>query len=188
MNDYLPCLGMQRTLRVRQTYDHRLRDTIAATGNAYLFRNVSIPASMRRTRARREVRPVLAALDVELEVYDLWEQFTDGGSENLGEVDQLLEDSRSLRRVLAQIDIVCSNSMIEAFWRQLKHAWLFLDALDTTAAVRRLVAFYVEEHNEKNPPRRSRRSYTSTYSATLTRTVYGTTSGCSRAKAILVCE
>ena len=44
---------------------------------------------------------------------------TDGGSENFGEVDQLLKDSSSLRRVLAQIDIISSNSLIEAFWRQL---------------------------------------------------------------------
>ena len=29
----LPCLGMTRALRVRQTYDHRLRDAIAATGS-----------------------------------------------------------------------------------------------------------------------------------------------------------
>ncbi len=76
---------------------------------------------------------------------------TDGGSENFGEVDQLLRDSSSLSRVLAQVDIVCSNSLIEVFWRQLKHAWLFLNTLDSAAAVRRLVAFYVREHNEKIP-------------------------------------
>ena len=76
---------------------------------------------------------------------------TDGGSENFGEVDQLLLDSSSLHRVLAQIDIISSNSLIEAFWRQLKHAWLFLNTLDSAAAVRRLVAFYVREHNEKIP-------------------------------------
>ena len=76
---------------------------------------------------------------------------TDGGSENFGEVDQLLEDSSSLRRVLAQVDIISSNSLIEAFWRQLKHAWLFLNTLDSTVAVRRLVSFYVREHNEKIP-------------------------------------
>ena len=76
---------------------------------------------------------------------------TDGGSENFGEVDQLLRDSSSLHRVLAQIDIISSNSLIEAFWRQLKHAWLFLNTLDSAAAVRRLVAFYVREHNEKIP-------------------------------------
>ena len=76
---------------------------------------------------------------------------TDGGSENFGEVDKLLEDSNSLNRVLAQIDILFSNSLIEAFWRQLKHAWLFLNALDSTVAVRRLVTFYVREHNEEIP-------------------------------------
>ena len=383
----LPCCGMMRAHRVRQTYDHRLRDAIAATGNTDLFRDVSISASTRRTWARGDVRPVVAWVDVELEVYDLLEQVdklrrrareqaaiigllvrlsklrggkldgdrvpdgatksavlraiasatgllslgttlkivgissaryhawrrkeegcglndqpscpnffprqltreevstmrdfveaetyrhiavqnlalsaqrlgklfasastwykmihqrgwkrprrrvhpakpkaglratrpneywqidatvirlttgiriylqavidnfsrrilawrvsdklssattrellieasqnlphaaanasvlvvTDGGSENFGEVDQLLENSSSLSRVLAQIDIVCSNSLIEAFWRQLKHAWLFLNALESTAAVRRLVAFYVDEHNEKIP-------------------------------------
>ena len=63
----LPCLGMTRALRVRQTYDHRLRDAIAARGNADLFRNVAIPASTGRTWARGEVRPVVASVDVELE-------------------------------------------------------------------------------------------------------------------------
>ncbi len=65
---------MMRTYRVRRSYDHRLRDAIAATGNADLFRNVAIPASTRRTWARGEVRPVIAAVDVELEVYELVEQ------------------------------------------------------------------------------------------------------------------
>ena len=36
-------------------------------------------------------------------------------SKNFGEVDQFLEDSSSLSRVLVQIDIVSSNSLIEAF-------------------------------------------------------------------------
>ena len=70
----LPCLGMTRALRVRQTYDHRLRDAIAATGNANLFRNVAIPASPRRTWARGKVRSVVISVDVELEVYDLLAQ------------------------------------------------------------------------------------------------------------------
>jgi putative transposase len=52
---------------------------------------------------------------------------TDGGSENLGEAGKLLENSNSLRRILAQIDVIFSNSLIEAFWRQLKHTWLFLN-------------------------------------------------------------
>ena len=31
------------------------------------------------------------------------------------------------------------------------NAWLFLNTLDSTAAVRRLVVFYIGEHNEKIP-------------------------------------
>lgn len=66
--------GMTRPHRVRRTYDHRLRDAIAATGNASLFRNLPTPASTQRTWARGEVRPVVAAVDVELEVYELLEK------------------------------------------------------------------------------------------------------------------
>jgi putative transposase len=54
-------------------------------------------------------------------------------------------------RVLAQVEIAWSNSMIEAWWRSLKHGWLFLNQLDTLAAVERLVAFYVQQHNEVMP-------------------------------------
>ncbi len=65
---------MKRTHRRRQTYDHRLRDAIAATGNRYLFRDVAIPRSTRRTWARGDVRPVVASVDVELAVYELLER------------------------------------------------------------------------------------------------------------------
>ena len=41
--------------------------------------------------------------------------------------------------------------MIEAFWRSLRHAWLYLHHLDNTATLRLLVAFYVREHNETMP-------------------------------------
>jgi hypothetical protein len=44
-----------------------------------------------------------------------------------------------------------SNSMIEAWWRALKHQWLFLHSLDSVPTVRRLVAFYVDEHNRVLP-------------------------------------
>ena len=72
---------------------------------------------------------------------------TDGGVENVnGTVDALIEQGL-LRRILALVDICFSNSLIEAWWRSLKHGWLFLNRLDSVAAVRRHVAFYVEEHN-----------------------------------------
>jgi len=33
-----------------------------------------------------------------------------------------------------------------------KHQWLFLHSLDSVTTVRRLVAFYVQEHNTVLPP------------------------------------
>jgi hypothetical protein len=41
--------------------------------------------------------------------------------------------------------------MIEAWWCSLKHQWLYLHSLDTVATVRKLVAFYVTEHNSRMP-------------------------------------
>jgi putative transposase len=41
--------------------------------------------------------------------------------------------------------------MIEAWWRSLKHQCLFLHSLDSAATIRRLVAFYVHEHNHVLP-------------------------------------
>ena len=75
----------------------------------------------------------------------------DAGVENVNAgVDGLIECGM-LSRVLALRDVTFSNSMIEAWWRTLKHQWLFLNTLDTTAAVRRLVAFYVAAHNTEIP-------------------------------------
>jgi putative transposase len=62
------------------------------------------------------------------------------------QVDALLATG-VLRRLLAMTELKFSNSMIEAWWRCLKHHWLFLHALDSVATVRRLVTFYVDEHN-----------------------------------------
>jgi len=42
--------------------------------------------------------------------------------------------------VLAQGEVTFSNSMIEAWWRSLKHGWLYLHELDTFAALEKLVA------------------------------------------------
>ena len=75
----------------------------------------------------------------------------DAGSENVNRgVDELIE-SGVLRRILARTEIACSNSMIESWWRVLKHQWLYLNSLDSLATVRRLVNFYVREHNVHLP-------------------------------------
>jgi putative transposase len=71
----------------------------------------------------------------------------DAGVENVNaQVDELIETG-VLRRLLAFTELKFSNSMIEAWWRSLKHQWLFLHSLDRVATIRRLVAFYVYEHN-----------------------------------------
>jgi putative transposase len=41
--------------------------------------------------------------------------------------------------------------MIEAFFRSLKHSWLYFHTLDSLTALERLVAFYVSAHNEVMP-------------------------------------
>jgi len=75
----------------------------------------------------------------------------DAGVENLnGTVDGLF-DSGHLRRVRAQVDVTFSNSLIEAWWRSVKHQWLYLHQLDSIATVRRLVGFYVQQHNAVMP-------------------------------------
>ena len=75
----------------------------------------------------------------------------DGGVENFnGAVNELVE-SGLLNRVLAQTEITFSNSMIESWWRVLKHQWLFLNTLDSVRTVETLVAFYVQEYNSSLP-------------------------------------
>jgi putative transposase len=75
----------------------------------------------------------------------------DAGVENVNaQVDELIT-AGVLRRVLAFTELKFSNSMIEAWWRSLKYQWLFLHSLDSVTTVRRLVAFYVDEHNRVLP-------------------------------------
>jgi putative transposase len=73
------------------------------------------------------------------------------GVENVNaQVDELIT-AGVLRRVLAFTELKFSNSMIEAWWRSLKHQWLFLHSLDSVSTVRRLVAFSVDQHNRVLP-------------------------------------
>jgi transposase InsO family protein len=75
----------------------------------------------------------------------------DSGVENVNEVvDEALKEA-NVERILAQVEVAWSNSMIEAIWRKLKHDWLFLNRLDSFAAVERLVAFYIEQYNTVLP-------------------------------------
>lgn len=53
--------------------------------------------------------------------------------------------------LIAQRDILCSNSMIERFWLSMKHSFLFAQKLESITALRRFVDFYVDEHNTSIP-------------------------------------
>jgi len=54
----------------------------------------------------------------------------DAGVENVNaQVDELIHTG-VLRRLLAFTELKFSNSMIEAWWRSLKHQWLFLHSLE----------------------------------------------------------
>ena len=75
----------------------------------------------------------------------------DGGIENCNKSVDELVDSGLLNRLLAGTEIHYSNSLIESWWRVLKHQWLFLNSLDTVETVRNLVDFYVEQHNSQLP-------------------------------------
>src|ERR687892_642356 len=62
----------------------------------------------------------------------------DAGVENVNaQVDELITTG-VLHRVLAFTELQFSNSMIEAWWRSLKHQWLLLHSLDSVTTVRRL--------------------------------------------------
>jgi len=79
--------------------------------------------------------------------------YVDDGRENKNRtVDPLFDDDDSvLKRVIAQIDVSFSNSMIEAFFSRLKHGWLYLNDLQDFATLEKLISFYVLEHNTVMP-------------------------------------
>ena len=65
----------------------------------------------------------------------------DGGVENYNASVDAAIISLNLKRVLAQTEVTFSNSMIEAWWRVLKHQWLFLNELDSLSKVTSVVTF-----------------------------------------------
>ncbi len=91
---------------------------------------------------------IVASNELENEIPTL---FVDGGIENYNSPINELIDSGRLRRILAQTEISYSNSLIESWWKALKHQWLYLNSLDTVNKVKKLVSFYVSEHNSRIP-------------------------------------
>ena len=77
--------------------------------------------------------------------------YADAGIENVNGIVDATLFSACLERVLAQVDVTFLNSMIGAFWRSLKHQWLYLNSLESVERLRTLVVFYVEQHNTQMP-------------------------------------
>jgi putative transposase len=77
--------------------------------------------------------------------------YADSGVENVNSAVDGTLFSACLERILAQVEVAFSNSLIEAYWRSLKHQWLFLNTLDSVVRVRAMVEFYTNEHNTKMP-------------------------------------
>ena len=75
----------------------------------------------------------------------------DSGTENLNRhVDHLVQTG-IIKRTIAQIDISFSNSMIESFFRTIKHRWLFMLSLDNIDCVRKHVGAFIEDYNSLIP-------------------------------------
>ena len=130
-----------RLLDGSRVYLHAVIDNFSRrilAWNAASSFNPVVTASLLRMAANgiSEIRPTL---------------LVDGGVENFNaEVDAVVDEGL-LKRVLAQTDILSSNSMIESWWRVLKHQWLYLNSLDSVSTVTKLVAFYVDQHNTHLP-------------------------------------
>lgn len=77
--------------------------------------------------------------------------FADDGTENQNKDVDVLVDAGKIIRIIAQIDVELSNSMIEFLFRSLKHRWLFMLSLTTFEAVCRAVNEYLTDHNVRIP-------------------------------------
>ena len=132
-------------------------------GARSLGHGLAIPRSTVSTWQRRGLRPVVTVEVLEQNREQLLESiehlvaagrpllYADSGIENVNGVVDTTLFSACLERVLAQVDVTFSNSMIEAFWRSLKHLWLYLNSLDSVERLRTLVALYVDQHNSQMP-------------------------------------
>ncbi len=79
------------------------------------------------------------------------EVYTDSGRENINQFVSELERQNFIHLVQAQLDVRFSNSMIEAFFRSLKHQHLHYRMLKDLSTLKSEAEFYLREHNERIP-------------------------------------
>ena len=151
-----PTIGI-RAIRPNETW-HVDTTLIRLIDGSKAYLHAIIDNFSRRVLAWRVNDTFIPAVTAELlveagrEIEDTNPQLlVDGGVENYNSAVDKLVDSGLLKRILAQTEIRYSNSLIESWWRVIKHQWLFLNTLDTAASVGKLVAFYVDQHNSHLP-------------------------------------
>jgi putative transposase len=79
------------------------------------------------------------------------EVYMDSGRENINQFVSELDQQNFICMVQAQLDVQFSNSMIEAFFRSLKHQHLHYRLLKDLTTLKSESAFYLREHNERMP-------------------------------------
>ena len=77
--------------------------------------------------------------------------FSDGGTENDNADVAGLGVLGLFMLTLAQIDVLFSNSLIEALFRSAKHNYLFQQRLENLANFQDHASFYLIQHNEMMP-------------------------------------
>jgi hypothetical protein len=151
----------------KRTYDIRVRNAVARSGDPDLFLDLHIPRSTALQWIREGVKEVVthpslgkpcdALIEKALEAANRFSAkvfvpnlFADDGKENQNkDVDSLVEAGRIIRTI-GQIDIEFSNSMIEALFRSLKHRWLFIISITSFEALCRAVTGICHSNSAKN--------------------------------------
>ena len=74
---------------------------------------------------------------------------TDGGPENHGEVSSFIADNQNINQLIAQKDIIQSNSMIESVNKHIKYYYLFKRDLKDLNDTIRYLSNSVDDYNDK---------------------------------------
>lgn len=93
----------------------------------------------------------MAVLKEAIKKYDikLSTLVTDGGPENQGEVSKYISHKENIRHVIAQRDIIQSNSMVEAVNKHLKYYYLFKKNLKDINDTMNYLSTSTEDYNNK---------------------------------------
>lgn len=75
----------------------------------------------------------------------------DGGGENIGAKVEDYIYSKNFKRLIAQVDIESSNSLVEALFRSMKNNYLYHHDIRSITQLKYRVGFYLNQHNQVIP-------------------------------------